>query len=174
MKKNADKGCNNIIEPRQFCNTRSHRSESYLGGIGQGPFQNSLSQIRLWANSFEVTGVTQGINLALRLRTLAEIWLAILLAVLEVYLFSVVSSEELPRQPIAFPLWAALVFPTLSSHLFLNCCINSWTDYFFLTITSYENISFFVLNVSLQLYLVIWIEFLTCQSWARPWFTERS
>lgn len=73
MNKNADKGHNNIIEPRQFCNTRSHRSESYLGGIGQGPFQNSLSQIRLWANSFEVTGVTQGINLALRLCTLAEI-----------------------------------------------------------------------------------------------------
>lgn len=130
MNKNADKGHNNVTEPRQFCNTRSHRSESYLGEIGQGPFHNSLSQICLWANFFEVTGVTQGINLVLQLCTWAEIWLAILLAMLEVYHFSVVSSEELPRQPIAFPLWAALVFPTLSSHLFLNYCVNSWTILF--------------------------------------------
>lgn len=164
MSKNADKGHNNITEPRQFCNTRSHRPESYLGGIGQGPFKNSLSQIHLWANSFEVTGVTEGINLALRLCKLAEIWLAILLTVLEVYHFSVGFSEELPRQHIVFPLWVALVFPTLSSHLFLNCC-NSWTILFFsLTITYNENICFFVLCVCLQLYMVTQIRFLTCQS----------
>lgn len=44
-----------------------------LGGIGQDPFQNSSNQIHLWTNSFEVTRVTQGINLALRLCASAEI-----------------------------------------------------------------------------------------------------
>lgn len=100
MNKNADKGHNNITEPRQFCNTRSHRAVSHLGGIDQGPFENSLSQTHLCSKFFEVPGVTQGINLAIHLHTLAEIWLKILLVVLEVYQFSVVSSEELPGNPL--------------------------------------------------------------------------
>lgn len=127
--------------------------EAYLGGIGQGPFWNSWSQLHLWVNSFEVTGVTEGINLVLWLCTAAEMWIVILLAALEVYRFSMVSSEELPRQPNAFPLWAALAFPTLPSLLFLNCCINSWAIllyfYFFKTILYYLYIFLFSLSVTI-------------------------
>lgn len=77
--------------------------------------------------------------MALQLYTLAEIQLT----VLEVYCFSVVSSEELLRQPIVFSLWAALTTspPFLPIGFLISIAVEQYFNY--LIITYYENISFF-------------------------------